>query len=559
MGTQLARPRWILFLLALLLTTAALSACNRGEGPDVEIVQTAPAETQAPAATATPLPAATNTPPPEPTNTPPPAPTPARGQMSLDDYAAWCAEFASAETTEEEGVITYGEFSETLALMIGLLEPMNPPQEVAAWHQALLSSQRDLKTKVDDYSGAKSDPIDIELFFSLLMSYHQSLAETMRALDPEILDWLITAGCIDEEMAAAAESAGLWDDAPALPETTDDVERTALTIGVAMEGPLTAADPTDYFVFDAEEGKEYLVETVWTGYERMHVMFSDSSSFWKSRDRGRPPIEITWTAPRTGQYHVNISPSEDPDSTTSSYTLTVHDSDQTVVRAATATPMPAAAPTATTEPTLTLEPAETTPPAPDGVHYAFEGTTIRISWQPVEGADHYNIYHDDFFDSSCSLDEDGNPSFCEALALNVTDTTYLHTEPDPAKNYYWVVACNQETCSQVDSTNPAGPIADRPNSPSTVTYTREGNAIRISWNAVEGADYYNVYYDSFFDSGCTVPGGGDISFCDELAVNLVDTTYVHAEPDDDQNFYWVAACNRGGCSEIASEEPAGEE
>ena len=104
--------------------------------------------------------------------------------MSLDDYAAWCAEFASAETTEEEGVITYGEFSETLALMIGLLEPMNPPQEVAAWHQALLSSQRDLKTKVDDYSGAKSDPIDIELFFSLLMSYHQSLAETMRALGP---------------------------------------------------------------------------------------------------------------------------------------------------------------------------------------------------------------------------------------------------------------------------------------------------------------------------------------------------------------------------------------
>ena len=109
-------------------------------------------------------------------------------------------------------------------------------------------------------------------------------------------------------MAAAAESAGLWDDAPALPETTDDVERTALTIGVAMEGPLTAADPTDYFVFDAEEGKEYLVETVWTGYERMHVMFSDSSSFWKSRDRGRPPIEITWTAPRTGQYHVQHQP-----------------------------------------------------------------------------------------------------------------------------------------------------------------------------------------------------------------------------------------------------------
>ena len=55
--------------------------------------------------------------------------------------------------------------------------------------------------------------------------------------------------------------------------------------------------------------------------------------------------------------------------------------------------------------------------------YASEGSAIRVSWDPVERADYHTVYHDDFFSSSCTLDIDDNPLFCEELATNVVGTT----------------------------------------------------------------------------------------------------------------------------------------
>ena len=77
----------------------------------------------------------------------------------------------------------------------------------------------------------------------------------------------------------------------------------------------------------------------------------------------------------------------------------------------------------------------------------------------MAGADHYNIYHDDFFDSGCRLNRDGSTSLCEELATNVVGTTYVHAAPDERQNYYWVVACNSRGCSEIDSTDPAEPLA----------------------------------------------------------------------------------------------------
>lgn len=121
--------------------------------------------------------------------------------MSRDEYAAFCAEFDSSETTEE-GEITYGEFSEGLAVLIGFLESVSPPAEVTDWHQALLTNQRKLKAEIDAHPGPKSDPIDIESFFSLIMSYHESLGQTVRAMDPALRNWLVSARCMDAEMAS---------------------------------------------------------------------------------------------------------------------------------------------------------------------------------------------------------------------------------------------------------------------------------------------------------------------------------------------------------------------
>lgn len=92
--------------------------------------------------------------------------------------------------------------------------------------------------------------------------------------------------------------------------------------------------------------------------------------------------------------------------------------------------------------------------------------------------------------------------------------------------------------------------------PSNVTFVVEKADTVVSWDSVVGAAYYKVYHDDFFDSSCQLSSDGSPSFCDELAANMVETTYRHVNPDDDRNYYWVVACNRGGCSPVDSENPA---
>ena len=150
MKTNAGHLRGASILLAILLVAATLSACTPTEESSQETARSTPMPTQMPTSTPMPTPMPTPmststlmpTPMPTlmPTSTPMPAPESSR--MSLDEYAAFCAELDAGETTEEEGEITYGEFSAGLALYIGLLESVNPPEEVSNWHNTLLTSQR---------------------------------------------------------------------------------------------------------------------------------------------------------------------------------------------------------------------------------------------------------------------------------------------------------------------------------------------------------------------------------------------------------------------------------
>ncbi len=216
---------------------------------------------------------------------------------------------------------------------------------------------------------------------------------------------------------------------------------------------------------------------------------------------------------------------------------------------------PTPEPTPTQTPTPSTPPAGTIPSAPADVRFAHEDSTIHITWDPVAGADHYNIYHDDSFDSRCRLNSDGSAGFCEELARNVVGTTYVHTDPSGGDNYYWVVACNSGGCSEIDSKNPAAPAEAIPTAPANARYAVEGSTIRISWDPVAGADHYNIYHDDFFDSRCRLNRDGSPGFCEELARNVIGTTYVHTDPSSSDNYYWVVACSRGGCSEIDAGNP----
>ena len=135
----------------------------------------------------------------------------------------------------------------------------------------------------------------------------------------------------------------------------------------------------------------------------------------------------------------------------------------TQTRTPSGTPTPVPTPTQTPTPSHT--PIETAPAAPANVRYAFEGSAIRITWDPVGGADYYNVYHDDFFNDACSLDRNGNPRFCEELAASVGETSYVHASPDSFNNYYWVVACNSGGCSEINSDNPVSQVVTESTGP----------------------------------------------------------------------------------------------
>ena len=131
--------------------------------------------------------------------------------------------------------------------------------------------------------------------------------------------------------------------------------------------------------------------------------------------------------------------------------------DPTPTPEATATPEPKATPKLTPTPTALPTPIPVPKPsaAPGRVRYQWDGSTILVSWDAVEGADYYRVYHDDLHGSSCRLEAGGESGFCESLADNVPATSYVHSEPDAQENYYWVIACNSGGCSDFDSENPA--------------------------------------------------------------------------------------------------------
>ena len=229
------------------------------------------------------------------------------------------------------------------------------------------------------------------------------------------------------------------------------------------------------------------------------------------------PLVVRWVAEESKTHHIDVFSGEG----TGSYTVSVS--------------------------------IDTSPDSPVGVSAAWEGSAIEVSWDPVAGAEYYIVYYDKG-GYTCSLDGEGNPSWCEELAANIVDSSYTHASPDTMlPNHYWVVACSSEGCSAVDSANPATP-GERSTlpSPTNQQYAILGNGsqARITWDVVDGADFYYVYHNN--QRSCSVDGSGPSS-CEQLG-REIGTMYFHSSPDPRENYYWVGACTFfDGCSEIDSE------
>ena len=414
-------------------------------------------------------------------------------EMTVVEYANWCAGLP-----DDIDPATWGEFQKSVKPSLDEAEVLIPPMALTDLHDAVLLFLRGSSASASQFDADASYDVTVVLIHGL--TYLAQIQEMEGGWDDDVRAALVASGCIGSELIGEEESSG------------DDPQGDTSTATAAPESASTQT-PTPTATATPESA---------------------------------PTQTPTPTATAT--------PESAPTQTPTPTATATPESAPTQTPTPTATATPESAPTQTPTPTET--PIETAPAAPANVRYAFEGSAIRITWDPVVGADYYNVYHDDFFGDACSLRGDVSPSFCEELATGLETTSYVHASPNSGENYYWVVACGSSGCSDVDSENPATPLVSKPGQPANVRYAMEGSAIRITWDPVGGADYYNVYHDDFFNDACSLDRNGNPRFCEELAASVGETSYVHASPDSYNYYYWVVACNSGGCSEIDSDNPA---
>ena len=329
-------------------------------------------------------------------------------QVSLDEYLAICGipETEVAETEE----IPLKEISDSFRNYTERLESVEPPLEVADWHRAVLPYQKAFRESVDEYledpGGQSQDEFLLSMTFSLASRFLPAIDQAILNMDSAVRARMATAGCIDEDTAEAIQM---------------QEEREEIPVEGSVGGTLEEPDRTASLQFQAEEGQKYLIEVTWEGLPEIYLLIKDPpdpvvTSFTMLDSRSSPVVH-RWTAPNSGTFYVDVNAIEGAGSFTISVVI------------------------------------DTSPDTPAGVSAAWEGSEIKVSWEPAEGAEYYSVYYNDR-GPGCQLDNDGNPRFCDELAANVPGTNYVHTSPDPDTNYYWVAACNSAGCSKIDSSNP---------------------------------------------------------------------------------------------------------
>jgi fibronectin type 3 domain-containing protein len=192
------------------------------------------------------------------------------------------------------------------------------------------------------------------------------------------------------------------------------------------------------------------------------------------------------------------------------------------------------------------------PDAPKNVKAkALSQTSIRITWDPVEGATHYMVYW---------CDDDGEDDEYYLIDKKIADPWYVDDEelgPDMLcfykvaayvhGNSFWVSQLSAEAYATTLAEDEDPPEdVDPPAAPTNVQASASGTTITITWNAVDGAASYNVYWSTAPDGGYTLLRNVAYSTTDQHTGLTASTTY----------YYRVSAVNSQQQEGARSDPPA---
>ena len=197
-------------------------------------------------------------------------------------------------------------------------------------------------------------------------------------------------------------------------------------------------------------------------------------------------------------------------------------------------------------PLPTLETTPEWPPAfPPRNLYVVDRTesSLAVVWRASSRATYYDVQR------SSSAEGEYAVVATEVAALGLVDEGL---QPDSVY-YYAVRACNHLGCTEFDNEPVAGVTesdadVDVPSIPKDVEYVRKlvdvfPDVDQVTWTAVEGATYYEVYRAG--DRLTAVSAPLTTSSHTDLGRSL-ERTFTHSYTPN----YQVRACNKAGCSPL---------
>jgi fibronectin type 3 domain-containing protein len=153
---------------------------------------------------------------------------------------------------------------------------------------------------------------------------------------------------------------------------------------------------------------------------------------------------------------------------------------------------------------------------------------VQITWDPVAGATYYQVYRAN--SAAGSKSRLGKPV---ASPFNDSAVTPAVTY------YYWVKACNVAGCSDYSAFDTGWRNLAAPTNVQASDGT-SGDKVQVTWTAVWGANFYQVYRADTVDGEKTLLGIPAASYSDTTAT----PTVIY--------YYWVKACNGVKCGDFSA-------
>ena len=159
------------------------------------------------------------------------------------------------------------------------------------------------------------------------------------------------------------------------------------------------------------------------------------------------------------------------------------------------------------------------PSVPTGVAATSGDGQVIIAWNPVEKATTYNLY----------WSEARGVSPAKGTKIASVSSPYVHAGLTNGGTYYYVVTAANAYGESGISIEVAITLDDTPQAPTGVIATGGDGQVRISWDPVEKAITYNLYWSN----------EPDVQITDKTRIREVSSPYVHKGLSNGSPYYYV--------------------